>query len=670
MTSPTQPSPTQPSHANPSLDCDIVMKGGITSGVIYPRAIAELARTYRLRNVGGASAGAIAAAAAAAAELARQSPGTQTADSWDELDRMPQDLTAPGPDGRSTLATFFQPSPVAAPLFRLLPAIDGTTGLRMYLAVVGALLRGYWLRALVGVLPGLVIVVACALALARLGRLEQEPVGWVVGGLVTGIIGGVLVALVGLVVQVLLGVMRTAGRIAGDDFGMCSGMPGVDSGQAPALTPWLHAKIQSLAGRREDEPVTFGDLDEQGITLRMMTTNLTRHQPMTVPWRSGEFFFDPAAMRRLFPEPVVAWMEAHPPQLPQAPAARFDTQLLRAQAGGLRPWPEADDVPIVVATRMSLSFPVLIQAVRLHAIDYSQPHNKQARDAVPAWRAANPGATVEQALAQLPSPEFSDVWFTDGGLCSNLPVHFFDTPLPKHPTFAFNLAGFPPGQAKSPDQSRNSYLPERNASAMSRPWFGLPRGGATSWVDFFMLMFATARSWVDGEQLIMSGYRDRIVTIHHDDAEGGMNLNMAPEVVTDLALRGKYGAAKLVRVFAGDQPGVVPARGWDNHRWIRFRTATAGLDGWLDQFEDGYRAPGSGGTPYPDLAGPGADADLPSYRPTVGDRLLINERTGGLVAMAEEWNADQAMTKGAPRPRPQLRLVPDDGSAAGRARAE
>ena len=52
--------------AAPKLNCDIIMKGGITSGVIYPRAVAELAKTYRLSQVGGASAGAIAAAAAAA----------------------------------------------------------------------------------------------------------------------------------------------------------------------------------------------------------------------------------------------------------------------------------------------------------------------------------------------------------------------------------------------------------------------------------------------------------------------------------------------------------------------------------------------------------------------------------------------------------------------------
>ncbi len=48
--------------ANPSrLECDLVMKGGITSGVIYPRLVAKLSKTYNFRSIGGTSAGAIAA---------------------------------------------------------------------------------------------------------------------------------------------------------------------------------------------------------------------------------------------------------------------------------------------------------------------------------------------------------------------------------------------------------------------------------------------------------------------------------------------------------------------------------------------------------------------------------------------------------------------------------
>lgn len=629
----TTPSP----YAAPSLTCDIVMKGGITSGVIYPRAVAELAQTYRLSSVGGASAGAIAAAAAAAAELGRQTGG------FEELDAMPDELAAVGPDGHSTLASFFQPTATAAPLFRLLFAVAGAES-----GKVGALVRGllgsFWKEALVGSLVGLVLVVVSLLG---------EGVATV-----AGFIGGLLLLVIGAAVGVLVGALRTFARVAGDGFGMCTGMEGDGAGGATALTPWLYEKIQSLAGRGPgDAPLTFGDLRRAGVTLRVMTTNLTRHQPMAMPWSTGEFWFDPDEFRRLFPEDVVAWMEN------PTPATPFDTQLRRAQAGRLRPWPSPDDLPVIVATRMSLSFPVLISAVRLWSIDFTQPSNWRAVDEAARWRRANPDGTVEQALAVLPAPTFSPVWFTDGGLCANLPVHFFDSPLPKHPTFAFNLGPFPPGREKSPDQSENSYLPTANAGGLQRPWFPLPTAGLGAWASFGMLMVHTAREWVDAAQMVMPGYRDRIVTVHHDESEGGMNLSMPPDVVRDLAERGRLGAVKLVDVFAGERPGVVPARGWDNHRWIRFRTAASGLAGWLGAWNRSYRDASPGGTPYPDLAGPGADAELPSYRLTNAQRESLNEKTGQLAGLADAWGA--APMPPAPQPAPRLRLVPDDGTAAG-----
>ena len=32
----------------PTLECDLVMKGGIASGLVYPTAVAELSRRYGL----------------------------------------------------------------------------------------------------------------------------------------------------------------------------------------------------------------------------------------------------------------------------------------------------------------------------------------------------------------------------------------------------------------------------------------------------------------------------------------------------------------------------------------------------------------------------------------------------------------------------------------------
>jgi predicted acylesterase/phospholipase RssA len=69
--------------------CDMVMKGGITSGVVYPTAVCELAKQYQFKNIGGASAGAIAAAAAAAAEYGRQN-GIKN--SFEELGKLPNEF--------------------------------------------------------------------------------------------------------------------------------------------------------------------------------------------------------------------------------------------------------------------------------------------------------------------------------------------------------------------------------------------------------------------------------------------------------------------------------------------------------------------------------------------------------------------------------------------------
>src|SRR2546423_5328516 len=68
-----QPVPGPPPPAPQS--CDVVMKGGITSGVVYPSVLWVLSGRYRFRNVGGASAGAIAAIIAAAAEYGGQRGG-------------------------------------------------------------------------------------------------------------------------------------------------------------------------------------------------------------------------------------------------------------------------------------------------------------------------------------------------------------------------------------------------------------------------------------------------------------------------------------------------------------------------------------------------------------------------------------------------------------------
>jgi hypothetical protein len=69
--------------------------------------------------------------------------------------------------------------------------------------------------------------------------------------------------------------------------------------------------------------------------------------------------------------------------------------------------------------------------------------------------------------------------------------------------------------------------------------------------------------------------------------------------------------------------------------------------------------------PYAALAGPDADAALPSYRfRSAGDRAVANDLTAGLLALTPTWGAPTPFSDSAPRPRPQLRLTPDDGVAS------
>jgi hypothetical protein len=53
---------------------------------------------------------------------------------------------------------------------------------------------------------------------------------------------------------------------------------------------------------------------------------------------------------------------------------------------------------------------------------------------------------------------------------------------------------------------------------------------------------------------------------------------MPTPVVTALSERGQAAATLLVDKFAGTPDDKPIGWGWNNQRWIRFRTATAGLN--------------------------------------------------------------------------------------------
>ena len=388
------------------LQCDLVMRGGITSGIVYPRAIAKLAETYDFRSIGGTSAGAIAAAATAVAALGRRNGEDhfQT-----EIRELPKTL-AEKRSGKTVLERLFQPQPETRRLFSVLMAGLGREKISRKVAkIIAAVCRGYWryLTAafLLVLLPFLTIAVLFGISGAAFWLLLASA------------------ATLALLIAVLVAGYEMARdvfeRLPENGYGLCSGSSnGVpdDAGILP-LTDWLHEFFQTLAGRKaQDTPATFGELWDNGsdpnaprdIELVLMTTNITRGISQRLPFLEGswgQLFFNEVELAQLFPTPIVNCMTKHA-QKPQ----RKEVEIPKGYFG----LPKAADLPIVFGARMSLSFPFLLSAVPLYAANVL----RETKD------------------GKFP---LERCWFSDGGLASNFPIHFFDTPLPTRPTFAINL---------------------------------------------------------------------------------------------------------------------------------------------------------------------------------------------------------------------------------------
>lgn len=416
-----------------------------------------------------------------------------------------------------------------------------------------------------------------------------------------------------------------------------------------ALTPWLADLLDDLAGTTDGNPLTFGDLRARGIDLRVMTTNVTHRRPHRMPWRQRDFLFDPDELRRLLPERVVAWLEAHPP--PPGTGRQAERRARRLVAlRPLRPFPDPDDLPVVVAVRMSLGFPLLFSAVPLRALDLTRRETRRSLRA------------VEQGQ-EPPAPLEADVcWFSDGGIASNFPVHFFDTPLPVRPTFAIDVDGFHDDHPRRPDERRNVYLPSTNAAGLLETWHPIvPEPGLAGLAGFVNGVARTMQNHVDAALTRQPGYRDRIVHVHTGPGEGGLNLAMSPEAIAALTLRGRAGGEALVERFA-ETSGTTPGLSWDNHRWVRYRSALAALSVLLESLAVAWRAEPEGERSYRELAERSAGVGPAGYRFDSAAQRRLALAVSELLAETGERSAAEPgrLRRRSPRPEPIARIVPDD----------
>ena len=647
------------------LQCDLVMRGGITSGIIYPRAIAKLAETYDFRSIGGTSAGAIAAAGTASAAYGAKhgKDPFQT-----EIKGLPGKLSEKK-DGKTVLERLFQPQAETRRLFRVLMSGLGRENKILKLARIAAVLCiNYWPLALLGAAIALLPLLTFALT-SGVG----DTLFWVL------LLLGLLPALVFIVVVAALGaVLDIIWRLPKNDYGLCRGSSNNKPDEAGVLplTDWLHEFFQTLANRPLDKPLTFGDLwgtrDElkkRRIELVLMTTNVTRGVSQRLPFLEGswgQLFFNKEEFGELFPASVVEWMEKHGADI------RYEDTIEVPK--GWYPLPKPADLPILLGVRMSLSFPFLLSAVPLYAANFeTKPNGKY-----PLQRC----------------------WFSDGGLTSNFPIHFFDAPLPSRPTFAINLipdtvvattevdetedrllrvSGFgADGQTENEqtDAWDKVWMPSKNAAGItSAARFNEFHG----MLGFFAALFDTARNWADTELTALPGYRDRIVHVKLAEDEGGLNLSMPDTVIKKVGARGELAGELLAGRFAPTPSGkdrlTDPQTGddvqltWDNHRWIRYRAIMAAFEGLARRFrttwqneekQKPWRA-------YSDLLGRGKREEPTSYpldRPE--QKAFADSVTDQLVDFVASWTTgDQTFDRGdsskegrSPRPKPVLRMRP------------
>jgi hypothetical protein len=630
----------------PMRNCDVVMKGGITSGVVYPTAISELAKHFQLRNIGGTSAGAIAAATAAAAQFRAQN-GDRTG--FDALEGLPAFLGGKNKTGSTNLFTFFQPQKRTKRLFStLIGALEARGPVSAAFRVFGRTLVRFPLFILLGLIPGAVLVL--------LGATHHEA-----ELCVAGIVIGLMVLIAGALGGALIALFQHFGkRVPANYFGFCTGMstdPKNDKEVGPssagqALTVWLSKYLNELAGLGADEdPLTFGQLwwpdlpagstgpeDEKRIRLEMFTTCLSMGRPFRLPFRREEsvrentWYFRESEFRQFFPGKVVEWMKNHPRKIPAD--ANMDPEYL--------PMPDPWNLPVVVATRLSLSFPILLSALPLYAPKFGVGLHGESNnpEAVPGIGKAS-GETQQMLLC----------WFSDGGICSNFPLHFFDAPIPGWPTFGINLV------EKNAEDSDNPWMPPTNNAGIHDRWSKVSEAGIGALFSFIGAIIATMQNWSDNTLSRMPGYRDRIAHVRLTKEEGGLNLQMPAERINHLSNLGHGAAVEFARRFAA--PESLPMD-WPNHRWIRFRSMLASIVEMAQSIDDRCSNPQPGDESYEDWIARLELNKAPSYRwRSQEQRALAIKTLAALRELGRSWNtAEVDASAGAPRPRPELRPRP------------
>ncbi|MFM2075107.1 MAG: hypothetical protein RJB34_1412 [Pseudomonadota bacterium] len=624
--------------------CDLVMKGGVINGVAYPGFLMELARRFHFHSLGGTSVGAVAACLAAAAEYRRRFG--QLSGFNEGLRELPQELGEyVAPKGRMTrLHSLFQTDASVLPLFNLiLDVIEAISNPTTGSAASGAppssdplhpgqipiswqgffSLYRRWRPLLELHFPpslGLFWWVLCLVFVV--GTFSQSLAVWCFGAFV--VVVAWLYGKLYVPFQALSKAVTRVGKLQG--FGFCSGMRS-DNSPNQGITEWLHQGIQDMSGMSYCSPLTFEDLwrapcgpkdadgkpNERSIDLFTITTCISQGRAYKLPCMdpSARLFFRLSEFKKLFPADVIAHLRrvslhvdvATDPLLVhyskrdaylrkgthrytleettdllarlQKNRGTVIEQLRQAEEGHIHPDPDIRELPgaalpIVVAARMSLSVPILFQAVPLLGFDLQ-------------------GLAEDMTLQRL--------WFTDGGLISNFPIHVFDQALPRWPTFGVQVEEEGRRRSSSSQQMNSfvPYFPEMDATdrmvLVSKFWSGFNEPGSRpSWAGAVQFLAGLLNVMLGGEDqshVRLPNVRNRVLHIYTNGAIGNsFNIKVKPKQMMVVNERSIEGGLNLVRAYLSEIDAYkMPPSLWEDHRWVRLQILIDNLREHLKGFE-------------------------------------------------------------------------------------
>jgi hypothetical protein len=335
----------------------------------------------------------------------------------------------------------------------------------------------------------------------------------------------------------------------------------------------------------------------------MMTTSLMEERPYKLPLPADDhrFVFEKSEWDRIFPSGVMAFLTSKcDPFTPPA-----------GEAGEYYHFPDPARLPLIVAARMSLSFPFLISGVPLWRRDFT---------------------LMEEAERN----KLRRCFFSDGGLSSNFPIHFFDHLLPNSPTFAITLDEFDAKRNRD-----NVWLPSGASSGIQlpiHPFSGL--GG------FLMRLLTSAKDWQDNLQSTLPGYRERIVHVVLKPEEGGLNLAMSEATIRKLVNYGELAGETLRDKFD-----------LDAHRWRRFLVAMARMEETLDEVAKAYDGVPGGPEAFRNFIDR-YSANPASYKQAPPILAAMLKRGAELAASGVNWRAKPTIREGdIPKPATDLRIT-------------